>query len=923
MSAHSSSIFTKWFKRVAIILIFLELVYLVLFNILLNTSYVQKKAEKIGAGKLQFQWENAWTPYPMRVNIEKLAISGQSGSRAWMAQAESASLSISPISLMSKTIDVCNIGLDNITYTEGAANSADLAQPDRAEERNETAVSLAEEGLKEKGSRRYVNLNGIAIHGHHRIETEQFSAEMDGNLDMDLALSGREERLAVKNAKVDIVVNSLQDNKGKEILRDGKIKSVFKLSSLDYKKEKRGALLKHLSLDGAISAEMESLDVFDTHLQKNRNIHLSGKGALNTQIHLKDGQILPESKLKIEAGKLSVGRDEYLARGEGKIILLVTEKDPDTLESKIVFGNFHAYTNEGKNIAQGGAKKEIPLFEGNGLTLYSRASSTLYPKPSSGLMPAYLGLVLPPVAVNDLSTIQKIIPEKWGVRFYSGRGKLEVRADIDERGLGAVLNLLSKDAEIGFDGQHLRSDMDMSVRMKIATAPRLQADFAGTYIALGNTKLSSQEESGKRESKPWNTRLEIKNGVVNFALSDIKDAEALTSILKKHKAKDILAKAEGNLKLKGDISRLEWINLLMKSSAGLSVSGSGLIDADLRIRNGSVANGSRMSIKSENLEVALLDYIYRGEGVFLAEKGDNKGSSAMKYALDLEKATMKRRDEKEANISGVVMRLERAGSKEAEADRSLHLKISSAKVERLSQYNHYLPESSPFVIEEGSADLTADIILDQNDTRGSVRMLTDGMVMRVNNQSISARLNLDTNIVSGDAREMKFDISGSRIILDQAGVFGEKRDYSDNGWSMNIDMQKADIVWKKPIYLNSRLLLRMKDSRPIIALISNANSKFEIVSKMLIVDDLKGEADLSMRNNTITIPYAMVKSSKIDIGAKGIISKDLHEGVIFLKHKNFKGLLKMERGKNSFDIFNAQKSFDSYTVPSPLSAKRE
>ena len=75
-------------------------------------------------------------------------------------------------------------------------------------------------------------------------------------------------------------------------------------------------------------------------------------------------------------------------------------------------------------------------------------------------------------------------------------------------------------------------------------------------------------------------------------------------------------------------------------------------------------------------------------------------------------------------------------------------------------------------------------------------------------------------------------------------------------------------------------------------------------------------AKINMANNTIIIPDAYVKSDKIDIGAKGIISPKLHDGMFFFRYKKLKGLLKMRNGKKNFDILKVQKTFDNYVIPS-------
>ena len=71
-----------------------------------------------------------------------------------------------------------------------------------------------------------------------------------------------------------------------------------------------------------------------------------------------------------------------------------------------------------------------------------------------------------------------------------------------------------------------------------------------------------------------------------------------------------------------------------------------------------------------------------------------------------------------------------------------------------------------------------------------------------------------------------------------------------------------------------------------------------------------------MAKNTITIPNAYVKSNKIDIGAKGIISSKLRDGMFCFRYKRLKGLVKLRNGKKNFDILKVQKTFDNYVIPS-------
>jgi hypothetical protein len=840
MSTQNSSKSKQWFKRIIIILILLELGYLLIFNILLNTLFVQKQINSMEPERFQLQWESAWTPYPTRIHIEKLTARGKSVSKEWQADIGSLSVSLSLLPLIDHHVKLRNIKIGNIAYAEQSNQSVVAVQPAAVQKENvDKTVTMMMENNDERKPWD-IELRGVEIHGHHTVETDRFSGELDGDIDTDLALTTKESLLSVKDGKMDIVINTLHDHEGKEMVKQGKIKSVFKISPLHFMKMQRGEWLKYLTFDSDITARMENLDIFSRQLQRTKKIQVKGKGALESQIHLVRGKLLPGTKLQLEASEISVKKRGYLVHGEGKIQLDVTKKNPDILNGKIHFGNFKTFRTEDGKEADGSGRKERLFFHGKGLTLNSETNSTLYSKSLTAVSPSHLELIIPPVTVDDLSLMQQYVPDKWRVELYRGKGMLQGKVNMNEEELNATVKLSSKDAEIGFDEERMQSDLDMLIKMKVSTVPKLYADLTGTHMVLSNTKLLSLKKSDKRDSKTWNTKLKIEHGAVMLSLPDNNSGKALFEIFRKYKIKDMLAEAEGELKVTGDISQLFWVDLLMKSSLDFSVSGSGAVEADLLIKSGALVKKSMLKIRSKNIQMALLDYRCSGKGEFTVKKTEDKGVSGVIYALNFSDATMKREGEKEAKIVNVVMKLDRVDAKNSKENEPLHLQILSAKVKKVSLYNQYFPENSPFVFVDGSADLSADILLESNSTKGYVKLMTSGLKMKIDDQTLSGRLRIDTKIVRGEPRKMKFDISGSTIVLDKVRAGVDKVQHEKDDWSMILKLKKADIVWKKPLQLKSEIALSMKDSRPVVAMMDNKKVQFSSLSKLLLVKDLRG-----------------------------------------------------------------------------------
>jgi len=159
---------------------------------------------------------------------------------------------------------------------------------------------------------------------------------------------------------------------------------------------------------------------------------------------------------------------------------------------------------------------------------------------------------------------------------------------------------------------------------------------------------------------------------------------------------------------------------------------------------------------------------------------------------------------------------------------------------------------------------------------------------------------------------MEFDISGSTLLLDNVKVIGNQDTMAESDWNATVDFTRANTVWKQPVRLKAEADIALKDSTPIVAMLSNHRDKNGWIEKLLTVGKIEGEASMDMQKQQIIFPYAFAGSDKIDVGAKGVITKETRDGVIFARYRKLKGLLKISDGKRKFDVIKAQKKFDDY-----------
>ena len=84
-------------------------------------------------------------------------------------------------------------------------------------------------------------------------------------------------------------------------------------------------------------------------------------------------------------------------------------------------------------------------------------------------------------------------------------------------------------------------------------------------------------------------------------------------------------------------------------------------------------------------------------------------------------------------------------------------------------------------------------------------------------------------------------------------------------------------------------------------------------------DGVNGEAVVNMAQNHIVIPYAFASSDKIDVGAKGVITADERNGVLYVRFRKLHGILKINNGKRNLDVLKAREKFDQFDSESVLS----
>jgi len=131
------------------------------------------------------------------------------------------------------------------------------------------------------------------------------------------------------------------------------------------------------------------------------------------------------------------------------------------------------------------------------------------------------------------------------------------------------------------------------------------------------------------------------------------------------------------------------------------------------------------------------------------------------------------------------------------SDVELDLRILSATVKDMSVYSRYFPPQSPFAFLCGKANLTVDINLKPQSASCFVKLKTEAMRIRIDEQDISGELTADMKLAGGVPQNMDLDISGSSLVLDRGRVVGKQKTFDQADWNVRFDLEKGGAVWNE------------------------------------------------------------------------------------------------------------------------------
>jgi hypothetical protein len=900
--------------KAAKIVLIVEVVYLVLINTALQLPLTQTLINQIRPEKFHVSWERAWSWYPFRVHVRGVAGNGQSRSQQWQFSASSVSGSISLLPLAFKRVWVSGVDVTDVDYLQRPRLKADrdftqimpYFPPIEGREINQADTSPR----KEKRPW-YVSIDDIRLDGSHSLWIYQLKGRLNGGLEADLEVRSRGGPLTLDGRNLDLFLETFSVSGGHEVFRRGRVSGTMGFDTF-VPRENRGAeMLKFLKLDVGIDVDVNSLAFINLFMLNFGGVEVDGSGEVTGRLQFAKGEVLEGTDLAVNARDIRLKAVALNVEGDGDINLVRGDSTGGLMDLGFEFRDLQV-THSGDS---------DPLLVGEGLDFAIGGDGRVLPTPGKINESRTLSISIDGLAVPDLSLLQRYLPEKWPFRLYGGDGNLQGHARLSPTSLDVDLRLDSDEADMGIRQYRFDTDLNAVLRLENPSVMDSHTRVAGTFVELSDATL---QKEGEDEADPWSASVRIKEGKLAILPREEKrekeHAMDLFLLLGDKEARQMLGDSRGLMNFEASVSSLAWLGVLFGNDSRTQFGGSGTIGGDVRLHGGLPDAGTHVEVASHELAVNFLDYVSTGEGTITLKVEEGGGNPDWRMTVALRDGDMRRRGETEAGIRDVDLALEAlvedVSFQKRENPFTIEFDILSARVTDMSVFNGYLPPDTPLQLTRGTADLTADIVLQRDDADGWLKLDSSGVEALLDGQSIGGDLTADILLVGGVPADMMFDISGSVLSLANVRVMGESQEFDQAEWSAELELVRGETTWNDPLRLDAEAEFSISDSRPFVALFKN-NGGPAWLGNMLTVEDIAGDADLLIENEHLIVPFAHATSDNIDVGLKGVISEQSRDGVFFLRYKKLNALLKVTGGKRNLDIIKARQKYDQYQVDYP------
>jgi hypothetical protein len=293
--------------------------------------------------------------------------------------------------------------------------------------------------------------------------------------------------------------------------------------------------------------------------------------------------------------------------------------------------------------------------------------------------------------------------------------------------------------------------------------------------------------------------------------------------------------------------------------------------------------------------------------------------------LKLDEFRLKRRGASGAHVRGRDLRLDAGGSHPPRlaahdlfTPRWVALAMPEAEVPDLSFYNAYLPEKANMALTGGSGTMSASFraAAPEWDGTGELRLRGRGITARFEDRRLRGDLAVHTLLRKVDFKDRRFDISGTKVDLENVRLLGAPAGSAAQVWWARAHLDQAVIQPGAPVYFRTGIESSLSDPRPLLSLFVPERRKRVLrwMDNLLEVQGLGATAQVEVGQRSVLIDELAVAGGKVQLLGRLRLGGEDKSGVLYARYGGLDVGLELQGAERDWKILRPKKWFAEQRV---------
>ena len=243
---------------------------------------------------------------------------------------------------------------------------------------------------------------------------------------------------------------------------------------------------------------------------------------------------------------------------------------------------------------------------------------------------------------------------------------------------------------------------------------------------------------------------------------------------------------------------------------------------------------------------------------------------------------------------------------------AISLDLTNAHVADVTRFP--IPAVDDFTLDSGEVLVETHAVLTrENGGEATIDVHGRGIDASYGEVAIKGDLSLDLNVETDDVRDRKFDFTDSGLKIDMVTIEDGKK--TDTNWYFHLDMSEGWLHLKDPGEIVCSAEIKMKDTRPLIAILGQEKKIFNRLKGILNFEDLEAEADIEIAANAMEIENFDIDSEGLKLKANLQVRDKKSSGIVYTKFHGIPFALDLRGGKTDFVLRKPLQWYEKQTVP--------